>query len=293
MIAVGRLAPVNQWDQAMLDDLFANTLYPTGLTFSRHEGYPGYPNSEGCVLLIPGRYWHKHTDQISQAIQRYSWVLGIRTGDEEDEFDIGAVTHPNLKWWVQTPKVGKAYGDARFIGVGYTPHFRCLSEDVPDKDIDVFLSAQSTHTRRRECFTALEKTAGSQFVHATDGFTQSWREGASPGDYAVQMMKAKVAPAPSGAVSPDSFRLWEALEAHTVPIADDISPTYDSAGFWDMVLPGAPFPALRDYNDLPGYVGDALDAWPTNANRITAWWMRQKRRYSQWLVDDLTALGAL
>lgn len=290
MIPVGRLAPVDQWDQNLLDRLFANTLYPTGVKFRRFEGYP---NTDGCVLLIPSRYWHQHTDQISQAIERFSWVLGMRCGDEEDTLNISKVSHPNIKWWVQTPRVGRDYGDARLFGVGFPPHFNDLSQDVPEKDIDVFLAAQNTHARRRECFEVLEKTAGSQFVHATTGFTQSWRDGAGPGDYALQMMKAKVAPAPSGAVSPDSFRFFEALEAHCVPVADDVSPVDGHTDYWRRLFPDAPFPILTDYESLPGYIEDQLDGWPANANRIAGWWMRQRRRYAHWLVQDLEALGAL
>jgi len=102
-----------------------------------------------------------------------------------------------------------------------------------------------------------------------------------------------VAPAPSGAVSPDSFRLYEALEAHTIPIADDISPTHDSAGYWRLVFPDAPFPILDSYEQLPGYIEDQLKAWPANANQIAAWWTRQKRTMARNLRNDLKKLGAL
>ena len=53
MIPVGRLAPKDQWDQNMLDLLFDNDLYYTGLTFKRIEGYP---HTDGAILIIPGRY---------------------------------------------------------------------------------------------------------------------------------------------------------------------------------------------------------------------------------------------
>src|SRR5690606_17328194 len=109
---------------------------------------------------------------------------------------------------------------------------------------------------------------------------------------ARKMNSAKVAPAPSGAVSPDSFRLYEALQSHNVPVADDVSPVYDSHGYWKMLFPDAPFPIIEDYADLPGYVEDQLALWPANANRVAAWWMRQKRAMCLWLRDDLESLGA-
>jgi hypothetical protein len=283
MIRVGRLAPANQWDQTMLDELFANRLYPTGLDFTRSEGYPA--KADGCILLIPGQYWHGHEGEISSAIARYTWVLGVRTGDEEDLFDITKVDHPNIKWWLQTPRRDH---DTRLMGIGFPPHFTNLPEDVPEKNIDVFLSGQNTHSRRQECFAALKPLERCR-VEQTEGFTQ----GMDPVEYTACMTSAKVAPCPSGAVSPDSFRVYEALEAHAIPIADDRSPDYDSSGFWKMLFPDAPFPIITNYSDLPGWTEDLIAGWPANANRITAWWMQQKRRYAQWLRDDLEALGAL
>lgn len=272
----------------MLDDLFANRLYPTGIDFKMWSGYPGYPSADGTVLLIPARYWAGHEAEISAAIAKYSWLLVILTSDEESTFDASALRHPNLRLWIQTPRVDRNYPEARFIGVGYTPHMRRLPVEPPTKNLDVFLSAQRTHKRRVQAFDALGHQSNSR-VEATAGFTQ----GMDPVEYVGCMVGAKVAPAPSGAVSPDSFRFWEALEAHAVPIADDISPSYDSAGFWSMLLPDCPAPLLRDYADLSEIIGQVLDDWPAHANHVIAWWMRYKRQMSRWLRDDLTDLGAL
>lgn len=284
MIQVGRLAPGDQWDQNILDLLFANRLWLTGMEFERVEGYP---HTDGAVIIIPGRYWADRTGEITEALSRYEWVLAIRTGDEEDLFDIRAVEHPNLRWWVQTPRTDKNYGEARLIPLGFPPHFNNLG-DVPDRPVEVFLSAQNTHARRAEAFAALAHDQHLQRVTATEGFTAGLR----PEEYAQQMCAAKVAPAPSGAFSPDSFRLYEALEAHTVPIADDISPTYESRGYWRMLFPDAPFPILTDYADLSGYIGDILADYPRIANRVSAWWMRQRRQIAGSLRADLEQLGA-
>jgi len=285
MITVARLSPGDQWDQNMLDRLFANQLYHTGLEFKRSFGYPN--NVDGCVLIIPGRYWHDRCNEISEALHRYDWVLGIRAGDEDDLLDPYKIYHHNIRWWVQTPHTDKDYDGARRFGVGYPPHFNNLHHQ--DRDTDVFLSGQNTNSRRQQCFTALERVQATKMVEPTPGFTK----GMAPAEYALWMCAAKVAPAPAGPKTPDTFRLYEALEAHTVPIADDITPAYYSAGYWRSLFPDAPFPIFTSYADLPGYIGDQLAAWPANANRITAWWMHQKRAFTRWLLEDLEALGAL
>jgi hypothetical protein len=285
MIHVGKLPPGDQWDQTLLDQLLDGTLHPHGLDTRHHLGYP---QSDGCVLVVPGRYWAGHEAEISEACEAYRWLLLIRSGDEEDLFDIRAIKHPNVKFWVQTPRIDRDYGDARLFGVGYTPHFTDLPSEPNHKPLDVFLAAQRTHQRRQECFDALQP-GKSRTIIATAGFTQ----GLEHGEYAEQMVRAKVAPCPSGPASPDSFRVYEALQAHCVPIVDDITPGYDSRGYWRRLFPDVPFPVLTNYSDLSGYVEDQLRLWPANANRIAAWWMRKRRAMSHWLVDDLTALGAL
>jgi hypothetical protein len=65
---------------------------------------------------------------------------------------------------------------------------------------------------------------------------------------------------------------------------------YDSSGYWKMMFPDAPFPILTRWSDSPGLVKQAVNDWPSNANRIAAWWMRRKRDYVRWLHHDLQLL---
>jgi hypothetical protein len=288
VIAAGYLEPADCWDQTLITDLLTGNLYPHGLNIERHQGFPA---ADGCILLIPGRYFFHRYEAINAAIKQCRWLLLIVTSDEESLFDVGRIAHPNMRAWVQTPRTDRDYHGARLFGVGFTPHLQGLPAEPPDKTLDVYLSAQSTHKRRHQCFAALTQLPDdvSRDVTATEGFTQ----GCDPGEYAAQMMVAKVAPAPSGPACPDSFRAWEALAAHALPILDDITPGYDSAGYWERILPGCPAPVLKSYESLPGYIGDQLAAWPASANRVTAWWMRYKRQLAHWLTEDLEALGAL
>jgi hypothetical protein len=125
----------------------------------------------------------------------------------------------------------------------------------------------------------------------TPGFT----EGMKPSVYRSEMLAAKLAPCPSGAVSPDSFRAWEALEAGAIPILDTESPVDGVTEYWRRLFADLPTPApeIHDWQSLPGYIDDLSGDWPANANRVQAWWARYKRELSIWLKSDLQALGAL
>ncbi len=287
MITVGHLAPRGCWDETLIQQLLTNELWPTGLEFRHVDGFPGM-NVDGCCLIVPGQYWHERTGEITEALGKYKWVLGFRTGDEEDLFDTTKVEHPNLKWWIQTPRTDRHYGASRLFGVGHTPQFSKPTWERK-RILDVFLSAQNTHQRRAECFDTLKRIDCKKVVSETEGFTQ----GMPPADYTRHMLSAKIAVCPSGAFSPDSFRVWEALQAHCVPIVDQVSPAYYSTGYWHRLFDDPPFPILTNWEQLPGYIEDQLGEWPGNANLIAAWWARQKRRYALDLVDDLTDLGAL
>lgn len=291
MIPVGWLAPGDQWDCNLVQRLLDGTLYPHGIEAKHHTGYP---NTDGCVLVVPGRYWTP--ERVNEAIGRYRWLLLFRTSDEEDTFDVDQLEHPNMKCWVQTPR--RDYSGARVFGVGLPPHLNDLPADPPAKTLDVFLSAQRTNGRPGRHFRVYERRAGffkvlkrgawaSKLVER-DGFAQGDR-----GEYVAGMLAAKVAPAPTGTVSVDSFRFWEALETHAVPIADTVSPADGETDYWARLFPDAPFPTVTDYAELPGKVDDVLADWPVKANRVAAWWCRQKRQMAMNLKTDLEGLGAI
>lgn len=281
-ISVGRLAPVGQWDQTMLDDLLANRLYPTGLEFERHEGYP--PRVSGACIILPGRYWHGHEAEISRALSRFSWVLLFVTSDEESLF--GTVDHPNIKTWRQTPRQGREYPGERLFPVGYTPHVRCLPAEPPEKTLNVFLSCQDTHQRRHECFAALDGLPASKpgRVHRTPGFTQ----GMDPAEYMRCMSIAKIAPCPSGAVSVDSFRAWEALESGAIPVVDAASPVDGRTDYWTRLLGEVPFPVVEDWSQVSWTA--LLENW--NPEPVAEWYRGYKRRLALQLREDLEKLGA-
>jgi hypothetical protein len=218
-------------------------------------------------------------------------VLAMRVGDEEDLFDISRIRHDNIRWWVQTPRTqgdGIRYGNARLFGVGFPPHFNCLPAEAPDKDVDVFLAAQDTHSRRHDAFAAMEAAPPGWECVRTEGFTQ----GLPQVEYVDRMLRTKLAPAPSGPESPDTFRFYEALEAHAIPVADLRCPSYAGYhNYWAELYPWKPFPALYDWARLGGCAKEWLDEWPATGNRVTAWWMEYKRGMARNLAADVAQLS--
>jgi hypothetical protein len=271
-------------DQHIIDliappDLFTHRLNP--------------PAETGAVVVCPARYYTP--EQVNDLIRPLPWCVLILTSDEESTFDQTAIDHPNVKCWVMTPRPDRPYHEGtRFIGEGFNPATRPTLKATgnPARTTDVYLAGQDTHRRRHDLFDKLEgsQRGWSRDVTRTPGFMQ----GFDRTEYLSRMASAKVAPCPSGPATPDSFRLYEALEAGCVPLADMTAPgTYPGRGYWDMVMPGAPFEQVAHWHEVEKYIATALHGWPRKAAECQAWWVRHKRRMALDLLDDVAEVAGL
>lgn len=295
MINVVWLKPI-PLDHFMLQDMFNGDMWNAvgNLEFNIVDKFSEV-NDDGAVVVLPGAYYD--AEEVNTWIAEYKWVLLIVVSDEENLFQIDKIDHPNMKLWIQTPRADKQYPEGtRFIGVGYafSKSYRSKyeAEYLAKKD-DVFISAQNTHPRRSLVFRKLHKYSTdrpelSMQIFETQGFTQ----GMESEDYYRHMASSKVVPCPSGIFSPDSFRLYEALEFGCVPIADDVSPaeSYDSSGYWKRIFPDAPFHTLKNSN-VAGALTLSLNGFNNNCNKVFSWWMLQKRQYVYNLTDDIRSLA--
>lgn len=257
----------------------------------RHDTTP--PDGDGAVVVCPARYYTPA--EVNELIAPLPWCVLILTSDEESTFDQTAVEHPNVKCWVMTPRPDRPYWEnTRFIGEGFNPATRPTLKVTgnPERTTDVYLSGQNTHKRRHELFKVLERSerGWSRDVQATPGFMQGYDRD----EYLARMARSKVAPCPSGPATPDSFRLYEALEAGCVPLADITAPgTYPNRGYWEMVAPGAPFETVAYWHDVEKYIATALHNWPRMAAECSAWWQQHKRRMRLDLLDDVAEVSGM
>lgn len=288
------------WDMGMLEAMFAHELWrPVGAHKFRHllstEGL------DGAIIVFPARAQVEFVDRLNEDIAKLKWVVLILTGDEEATFPFEQLNHANAKLWVMSPRKGRDYPKGtRFIGTGYPPQARewlpQFGAQANTRAIDVFFAGQITHERREQMSAQLDVMAEKMDVDfmGTTGFT----EGYDPKNYYMRLANTIVAPAPSGPETPDSFRLFEALEAGCIPIADArVQSGKDNSAFGDdywtwFFGEEPPFPVLTNYDQLPGYTMAALEDWKNLSNHVSAWWMKKKRQMAYWLEDDLYAVGA-
>lgn len=279
------------WDQAMLESIFSRELYrpAAGHEFVHHDGFASVGEEiDGAIIIIPARYHAGDVDAINADIAKLKWCLIILVGDEEAVFPSEKLEHPNMIIYVMTPHIGKHEKADRFIVNGWPTGTREIlrqyADESNERPLTWFFAGQNTHKRRKACVAQLQRMENGKLIE-TPGFTQ----GVPHDEYFKYMASAKIVPCPSGAVIPDSFRMYEALEAGALPIADGLSPSGKSKGYWNFLLDEEelPFPVLEDWHELPGTVAYFFDTFPKSQNKAYAWWQMFKRNMVYNLEDDL------
>ena len=241
-----------------------------------------------ALVVIPARSHVDKVKEINRELNKVGSVVLFLMGDEEASFPINEIKHKNIKIWVQNPHPGLP-AECRKLGTGYPFTIRKFLEEntnTPKKNLDWFFAGQVTHSRREECVKELRNIGGGELVESK-AFTQ----GIEQTEYFKKMASAKVLPCPSGPETPDTFRLFEALELGGVPIADTQTPTKDWAGFWTWLFDEpVPFLEIANWESLNGYIEDAVSKYPALNNRIQAWWLRRKAKFKKQIYDDLLNL---
>lgn len=289
------------WDMALIKDIVNGDMWKAaqGYEFESHE----YPfgkvkpmDGNGAVVILPARHNVKHVGEVQAFINQLEWCVLILCGDEEREFPFDTLNHPNMKVWLMQPTLTD---EADFyIGSGYTPKTRGIvsrfKADYLMKPYDWSFSGQMNHERRRLASDVLipmqDREDMKGLINMTDGFTQ----GLDSDQYYKMMTGSKAIPALSGVQSPDNFRLFEALEAGAVPVADDHSTMLiHEDGYWRKVFNGedVPFKVFSDFANLEGYIGDVKREWPRLNNTVFGWWQKYKRRMVYTLNQHINELS--
>lgn len=265
--------PANDyWSYGLLNELLSGRLWGEG--FDPVEA--GYlPVTDRAIVVVPGEYHADVVGALNDELSKVGRVVLFIMADEEAKFPIEQVKHDNIEIWVQYPRPTR-HEKYHKLGATYPPQ----SQDIlrlykPSKDLTVYFSGQVTHDRRRLAYDCILQATDS-IIQATEGFTQ----GVGPAEYYENLVRAKIAPAPAGAVTPDSFRVFEALEAMAIPFADELDDQGEFDSYWDWLFGEiAPFVKVKDWPSFIGYTEDALNDYPNNLHRITAWWIAWKRNF--------------
>jgi hypothetical protein len=270
---------------------FLNTMFD--LYDCEHQcSLDGWPKV-GCIMVLHGgneTRWAGRGETIAQKINEVTanlpWMIFVSIGDESSEFPLHLFNHPNKKIWCQTP-LPSTQAD-RYLIEGYPAGTKRHPRNGNFKPADFSFWGQVTHERRRQAVKAMKSLQLDYSLIETDGFGK----GLPQENYLYCLSDSLVVPCPSGPASPDTFRIWEALECGAVPIVDSRSLRDETVGFWPVVLGDHPLPMIDDWAMLPEVMDAVLADYDRIQHFCQYWWKSYRLSFKDWLAKDLVSLGA-
>lgn len=277
---VVQLEPRGMWSINWLEDLFSGT------EFEEYR-WPLSTN-DGAFLLVPAEYWASRVDEINEMVQRLAWCVLILASDEQGLFPVEDLV-PVTSLWVMTPHFEKHTfpEGTNFIGEFYpgdTRELISLATRSKNRKYTLGFSGQITHDRRYQMIRAIDNYSDHYYVNKTEGFTQ----GLSRLDYCQLLVDSQVVPAPSGPVTLDSFRAFEALEAGAIPVLDLVCPVpQDGELYWSSILgPDHPLPTVSNWATVNSIAAWVDWHWPHEANSVYSWWTLYKREIRRRILSS-------
>ena len=266
----------DKWDYGLLKEMFDK--------YSIEQiKVNSLPITDRAFVVIPGPQNIGHEEHISKELQNiYRLVLFI-TGDEEGVFDIDKIDHPNVEIWIQYPhKKHEAYNK---LPIGAPQHLKNNLPEYKTKTYNVFFAGQITHQRREQLAEAIALVKNALYK-PTDGFAK----GDKPIYYYDNLASSRIAACPAGAVSVDSFRLYEAIEMMSFPIADLRNSNGVLDNFYQRLFNEViPFHRVKDWNQLPSLTLSLLKEYPNNMHSVVCWWIKYKRDLGIKLMEQVNA----
>lgn len=243
------------WDQTLIKDILADI------------------DSNEKAVLIAGAYRDDY-DSINTKIKN---AIVFITSDEENKFDIDRL-EGYKRLYVSYPNFTKHKNADGYIPIGYTPNCRRFgARSVSEKNLNWCFSGQVNHAKRRQMYKAISSRDDGVLIQR-EGFAKGEQN-----EFYELLSRSKVALAPSGPCSPDSFRLYEALELGCIPIVDD-------KGFFDNLDVKVPY--IRKWTDVHNLIDNYKDRTDL-ANRVFADWQIRKRKIKKDIERDLGIRHAL
>jgi len=237
------------WDQNLFE-----------LAFEGYNHSEKITDQEEAIVIVPGAY--QDVDKINREITKLTKCVVIITSDEENKFEINRLDHPEMKVFTTYPNQppSEYYN---WLPIWYPPHANNVSP--LEKTIDWLFLGQINHQKRKEMRDEVYSIPKGM-IYDTGGFSR----GLERSEYLSLMSRSKVVLCPRGNVSLDSFRIYEALECGSIPIAEGRT-------FWTNMFGECQFPVVDNRSEWNTHLRNSIEIYDHLSPKISEWWKQTKK----------------
>lgn len=257
-----------RWDHHVLMTVFEK--YPD--KFIQHnEKDP--PQADSAIVIVAGR---PDTEPLFNYLNTIKSGVVILTSEEDAYFNWKALpTH--LDVWTQYYSPSKEGINTRLL---MGPAWPIKDNKIRNLEIKYLWSfvGQVQNPSRQACIDVLRTLPSKGYMHLVDAFGGQGN-GIEYQPYLDIMCQSKYVICPSGSMSVDSFRLYEAMECGAIPITENRAPRdHKSFNYWREVYPENNLITVESWKELPGL----LDPDRPVKNE---WWFRYKDEFEAKLLE--------
>lgn len=242
------------WDHGTLEDVFDK--HPD--VFIQHNIKENIP-VDRAIVIVAGRPKVKELRSYLDTIDKGVVIL---TSEEDGFFDWQRAIPAHLDTWTQYYTASKSLIRERLL-LGAPNRIRNykLNSHLEKKYLWSFIG-QNQNPHRNSCIQVLNKLPDG-FLHITDLFGGEGDKGMDYQSYLDICCQSKFVLCPSGSMSADSFRVYEAILCGAIPIADKRCPR-DPEGFdyWEAVYPGNGLISVDFWGHYVGEYMQQMDVFP-------------------------------
>lgn len=267
------------WDQQIVEELTAGPTWERRTLDYSETPRILFPHAEpleaaewagGAVVVIPGQHnLNAMAATLAEWVAELDWALVIVTSDEEGSFPVEYLPHDDRhQVWGQY----HSHFFDRIIPVGSPPDTAQLLTQrqgavhpIGTRPLDLAFAGQVTHPARTDLVTELTflREHHEVYVNPTEGFAQ----GLDRINYLTILTLTRLAPCPPAYHSPDTFRLYETIQAGALPIIQNHP-------LWQQMFGNHPIPTLNKWDEL-AELADLYtdpDTWKHARDAVDAWW---------------------
>lgn len=248
----------------------------------RQHNEPESKIFDRAIIIIAGK---PDVQKVRQYLDNINSGVVIMMSEEDAYFDWKAAIPENkfeiwTQNWHQSTKDEIPIENRILLGIPYRKGYK-FNKELPKKYLWSFVG-QVQNPFRQQCVNVLKKLPDG-YMKIVRGFGGGVSGGVEYQEYLDIIAQSKFVICPSGSMTVETFRVFEAMECGSIPITDRRCPR-DPEGwdYWEKVVPNNNLFTVPNWEDI-GDILDSYDDFP-HPDMMNQWWEDYKNELETKLI---------